>query len=130
MIEIIPVGNIDTAILETLRQPLEGVVSQRTCIGDIIRLPHESWDQRRGQHLACMLLARLLSPTRVGDRVLGVADANIFAPGLNIVFGEADINGRKTTISIKRLRQEFYGLPKNENVFRERVLGAVQKMMD
>ncbi len=122
MIEIIPVGNTDRAILEALRQSLEGVFSQRASIGDIIRLPHESWDQHRDQHLASMLLARLLSPPGVGDRVLGVADVDIFAPGLNFVFGEADINGRKALISLQRLRQEFYGLPKNESVFQERVL--------
>ena len=72
MIEIIPVGNTDRATLEALQRSLEGIVSQRTRIGDIIRLPRESWDQRRGQYLASMLLARLPSPPRVGDRVLGV----------------------------------------------------------
>ena len=122
MIEIIPVGDTDRAILEALRQALKGVFSQRTCIGDITTLPGESWDQHRGQYLASMLLARLLSPPGIGDRVLGMADVDIFAPGLNFVFGEADINGRKALISLQRLRQEFYGLPKNENIFRQRVL--------
>ena len=74
MIEIVPVGNADRATLEALRQALEGVFSQRARIGDIIRPPHESWDQRRGQHLASMLLARLPSPHNVGDRLLGVVD--------------------------------------------------------
>ena len=52
MIEIIPVGNTDTATLEALRQALEGVSSQRARIGDMIMLPHESQNQRRGHHLA------------------------------------------------------------------------------
>ena len=37
-------------------------------------------------------------------------------------FGEADIAGRKALISLKRLRQEFYSLPRNENLFRERAV--------
>jgi archaemetzincin len=51
-----------------------------------------------------------------------VVDVDIFAPGLNFVFGEADITGKKAIISLQRLRQEFYSLPKNEELFHERVL--------
>jgi archaemetzincin len=58
----------------------------------------------------------------LNDRVLGVADVDVFAPGLNFVFGEADIAGRRALISIIRLRQEFYGLPKNEKLFQERAV--------
>ena len=69
-----------------------------------------------------MLLAELPSPPGSGDRVLGLVDMDIFAHELNFVFGEADVAGGKALISLKRLRQEFYGLPKNENLFRERAL--------
>ncbi len=51
-----------------------------------------------------------------------VVDMDIFASGFNFVFGKADITGRRALISLQRLRQEFYGLPKNENLFQERVL--------
>ena len=65
-----------------------------------------------------MLLAGLPTPGS-GDRILGVVDVDIFAPGLNFIFGEADITGRKAIISLQRLRQEFYGLSKNEDIFQE-----------
>ena len=122
MIELIPVGNTDEAILEALRQPLEEVFGQGTRIGDSIALPRESWNQHRGQHLASLLLTGLPLPTHSGDRVLGAVDADIFAPGLNFVFGEAEIGERRALISLQRLRQEFYGLPQDENLFRERAL--------
>lgn len=38
-------------------------------------------------------------------------DIDLFAQGLNFVFGQADVTGRKAVISLYRLRQEFYGLP-------------------
>ena len=79
MIELIPVGNTDEAILEALRQPLEEVFGQGTRIGDSIALPRESWNQHRGQHLASLLLTGLPLPTHSGDRVLGAVDADIFA---------------------------------------------------
>lgn len=122
MIEIIPIGNTDRATLETPRQALEAVFSQRAHIGDTMALPRESWNQHRSQHLAPRLLAELRSPSGPGDRALGVADVDVFAPGLNFVFGEADISGRKAIISLKRLRQEFYRLPGNEKLFHERTV--------
>jgi archaemetzincin len=41
---------------------------------------------------------------------------------LNFVFGHAHINGKVATVYLQRLRQEFYGLEKNENLFLQRVL--------
>ena len=122
MIELIPMGNIDEDILKALRQSLAEAFAQRTQIGDSIGLPDESWNQHRGQYLASLLLAKLPPLSHSGDRVLGVVDVDIFAPGLNFVFGEADITGKRALISLKRLRQEFYGLPRDENLFRERTL--------
>jgi len=122
MITLVPIGEVEKSALETLRQPLTEAFGQRTWVGDGIELTKGSWNQRRGQHLASTLLAELPSPPSLGDRVLGVVDGDIFAPGLNFVFGEADIAGRRALISLPRLRQDFYGLLKNENLFQERAL--------
>ncbi len=119
MIELIPIGNIDRVVLETLRQPLEEVFGQRVEIGDSISLPRENWNQHRGQHLATMLLTLIPLP-KSNDKALGIVDVDIFAHGLNFVFGEADITGKRALISLQRLRQEFYSLPQDENLFRER----------
>jgi len=118
---LIPIGNTDKAILEALGHPLEEVFGQRTRIGDSIALTQKSWNQRRDQYLASMLLSSI-PPPRSGDRTLGVVDIDIFAPGLNFVFGQADILGKRALISLQRLRPEFYGLPRDENLFRERAL--------
>ena len=121
MIELIPIGTVDKDILEALKEPLKEVFGQRTQVGDGIVLTHESWNQQRHQHLATALLTSIPLPGS-NDRALGVVDIDIFAPGLNFVFGEADIAGKRALISLKRLRQEFYGLPRNENLFQERAL--------
>ena len=121
MILLIPLGEVTEAALEAIRQPLEEVFGQRTRIGDRLQLPQEGWNQHRGQYLATMLLTLIHLP-KSGDRVLGVANVDLFAPGLNFVFGQAETAGKRALISLTRLRQEFYGLPRDENLFRERVL--------
>lgn len=122
MITLVPIGEVKKSALESLGQLLTEAFGQRTRVGDGVELTEGSWNQRRGQHLTSMLLAQLPSPSNLGDRVLGVVDVDIFAHGLNFVFGEADITGRRAIISLRRLRQEFYGLPKNENLFQARML--------
>ena len=127
MIVLISMGEVEEATLETLRQPFTEVFGQRTQIGTRLQLLRESWNHHRGQHLATMLLTLIPLP-RPEDRALGVADIDILAPGLNFVFGEADITGKRALISLQRLRQEFYGLPQDENLFQERALKeAVQE---
>lgn len=121
MIVLIPIGEVEQATLETLRRPLAEVFGQRMQIGHRMPLPRESWNQSRGQYLALSLLALIPLPNS-GNRVLGVVDVDIFAPELNFVFGQADIAGKRTLISLQHLRQEFHGLPKDEDLFLERAL--------
>lgn len=121
MITLVPIGEVEKRVLENLRRPLAEVFGQRTQVEEGITLTQASWDKRRNQYLGSVLLTEL-SPPGPSDRILGVVDVDIFAPELNFVFGQADVTGRKAIISLQRLRQEFYSLPKNENLFQERTL--------
>jgi len=125
VIALVPIGNVDEYFLDALRPSLEEILGQRIRIAERVALPQESCNPDRGQHLASLLLAVLSPLPGSGDRALGVADVDIFAPGLNFVFGEADIHGRRALISLKRLRQEFYSLPRDENLLRKRALKEV-----
>jgi len=57
---------------------------------------------------------------RTFDRVLGIVDVDVYVPGLNFVFGEAECPGKAAIISLWRLRPEFYGSSPNFEVFVER----------
>jgi len=62
-------------------------------------------------------------------RLLGVTDVDLYVPGLNFVFGEAQCPGKVALISLCRLRPEFYGKPPDEKLFHERSLKeAVHEM--
>jgi archaemetzincin len=53
-------------------------------------------------------------------RLLAVTERDLFVPVLTFVFGQAQLGGRIAVISLARLRQEFYGLPPDGEVFLER----------
>jgi archaemetzincin len=64
-------------------------------------LPLGAFDPRRGQFRSDHLLRRLRDVA--ADRVLGVADVDLYVDPLNFVFGQADVGGRAAVISTNRL---------------------------
>jgi archaemetzincin len=92
-------------------------------VGKPIPLPAAGYDSRRRQYRGDVILAALqavASPTV--ERVLGVIDADCYAPGLNFIFGQATLEGRTAFIALPRLRPSFYGLAEDLPLFRQRVL--------
>lgn len=71
-----------------------------------------AFDAQRGQYHSTAILQRL--PEAPDTHVLGVAAVDLFVPVLTFVFGEAQIAGTRAVVSVIRLREEFYGLPRND----------------
>lgn len=53
-------------------------------------------------------------------KLLAVTECDLFIPVLTFVFGHAQLAGRVAVVSFARLRQEFYGLPTQREVFLDR----------
>lgn len=122
-IEIIPLGKIDAFVLEHLQRNLEDVFQAEVLIREERALPEDAYDARRKQYLSLPILIRLAETRRQeGQKILGVMDEDVYTPGLNFIFGQAESAGGVALISLKRLRQDFYGLPPNESLFLERAL--------
>lgn len=121
MILLVSIGDVDAAVLESLQKPLAAVYREEVTVGKALLLPSESWSSRRRQNDAEVILDRIPG-VAAGVRVLGVVDVDIFVRGLNFVFGLADEAGRRAIISLWRLRQEAYGLPRDDVLFRRRAL--------
>lgn len=66
------------------------------------------------------MLARL-APADAA-KLLAVTEQDLFIPVLTFVFGQAQLAGRVGVVSLARLRQEFYGLPPNREVFLQRAV--------
>jgi archaemetzincin len=53
-------------------------------------------------------------------RLVAVTERDLFIPVLTFVFGHAQLGGRAAVVSLARLRQEFYGLEPNRDIFLDR----------
>lgn len=92
----------------------------------IVRQPFDAefaLDSIRGQLYSTAILARLAeAPIPDGDVILGITGADLYVPVLTFVFGEAQYPGRAAIVGAARLREEFYGLPADEEKFSLRLL--------
>ena len=121
-IAIIPIGPVNEVILDGLRMSLSEVFeTDVNVLKDAMPLPDGAYNPRRGQYHSSRVLSCIKAYTKAGfDRVLGVTEADLYAPGLNFVFGEAQMPGKAAIISLHRLKAEFYGVPPNRELFIER----------
>ena len=121
-IQIVPVGDIDPAVLNMLQQELGRVFNQEVPVGRSMSLPTDAFNPRRNQYAAEIVLHTVSEHTRPtgSDRTVAVVDADLYVQSLNFVFGLA--GGRTALFSLHRLRQSFYNLPENPVIFYRRVL--------
>jgi len=119
-IEMVPIGNVDRSIVEFLSLTVGQAVRAECYVSEITVDPRETFDPRRGQYYSTQLLAKLLESKSRCDKILGIADVDLFIPVLTFVFGEAQLGNRAAVMSVHRLRQEFYGLLEDERLFYER----------
>jgi len=123
-IAIIPLGRVDPQILTSLCKRLKGIFGEITCKIEAALPPmHQAYDDTRRQYNSSKILAALerLSQDIDADRILGVAEFDLFVPELNFVFGEAQRPGRVALISLFRLKPQFYRLDHDDELFMQRI---------
>ena len=81
-----------------------------------------SFDERRGQYYSTAIIQRLERTADPDARVLGVTACDLYVPVLTFVFGEAQLDGNCAIVSTARLAEEFYGMPKRDDLLRERLV--------
>jgi archaemetzincin len=126
-IGILPIGQISPDVLAGLAQGLVKTYPDTVCsvIDEIMPVSQQAFDKKRNQYNSSVILneLRVFAAKKEGNhRVLGVVDVDIFASGLNYVFGEAYAPGEAALISLRRLKSDFYGENSGTLVFMTRAL--------
>jgi len=121
MICLIPIGKVNKKILSFLKEELEKEFGESIEIQNPLAEPDYAYNLSRDQYNAPVIL-REIEIQRPGlcKRTLGLSNVDLYTEGLNFVFGQASPLTGVALISLTRLRQEYYGLPKDEILFKER----------
>lgn len=121
-IALVPLALEDRGILETLAPRLEATFGREVVVGPEVSLPDYAYNRRRGQHRSPDILTHLRHSDLPFEKVLAVTDRDLYAPGLNFVFGQADLSGKVAVISLARLRPGYYSLPDDPALFISRAV--------
>ena len=122
-LQLLPIGNVDNGLLQDLRPALEETFRVPATVLPVHLDPEFAFHGERQQYHSSEILRRMVSQ-QDGEswRVLGIAAVDLYIPILTFVFGEAQMGGPCAVLSAHRLHQEFYGLPHDGELFRERLL--------
>lgn len=123
---LVAIGSVPASVMEWV----EGAAAE-WCPWPVRRLPplalpQEAFDAKRGQYKSVEIMKALArcAPSDAA-RILGVTEVDLAVPTLTFVFGQAQLDGPVAVMSLCRLRQDFYGLPGDEGVLRDRVVKEV-----
>src|SRR6201997_5956256 len=122
LLQLLPIGELDDRLLTHLGPALANIF-QVPCEVTTVRLdPEFAYHGERQQFHSSEILQAMQRYVEPDSwRVLGLTSVDLYIPILTFVFGEAQIGGPCGVVSIHRLRQEFYGLPPNCEILRERL---------
>jgi archaemetzincin len=124
-IDLAPVGKCELALLDELARGLNAATGVRCSLLPSGLDADFAFHPEREQYYSSEILSRMnfsvnLMPAE--RRLLGVTSVDLYIPILTFVFGEAQLGGSCAVVSTYRLRQDFYGLPPDPVLLRERLL--------
>jgi len=123
IISLVPVGEVFRGHLETLAEGLTARLGVACSVQGRAVDASSAFHPQRRQYSSTEILKRLATYRSSETwRVLGVTELDLFIPILTFVFGEAQLGGRGAVVSLRRLRQEFYGMPADPEILAARLL--------
>jgi archaemetzincin len=122
-IDIIPIGEVEETLLLFLKQSLFQTFNIETRICNYHFDLSLVYDPVRNQYNSTGLLLELIHNTPPEtSKILGVTELDLFIPIFTFLFGEAQLNGIAALVSTHRLRDQFYGLPEDNELLKNRLL--------
>jgi len=122
-LQLLTVGDLDGIVVEGLAVELANHFGLPCEVLPQSIDPQFALHGERRQYHSSQILAQLSKFTGPRTwRLLAVTGNDLYIPILTFVFGEAQMGGPAAIVSYYRLRQEFYGLPPDGDLLRQRLL--------
>jgi archaemetzincin len=123
LVHLLPVGTVEDRLLQDLKEAIPRSLHVSCEVLPVTLDPGPAFHAERQQYHSSEILQRmqsLVSPQRW--RLLGVAGVDLYIPILKYVLGEAQLGGPCSLVSSYRLRQEFYGMERDDDLLSQRLL--------
>ena len=123
VLQLLPIGEFEPWLLHDLGPALAETFRVPCEVASVTLDPEFAYHGERQQYHSSEILGAMQQcVTEESWRLLGLTTVDLYIPILTFVFGEAQIGGPCGLVSAHRLRQEFYGLPPDVEMLRQRLL--------
>ena len=117
-----PISFSENQILIQLASPIKKQFRYDLRIVDTDILVDDCFNAERRQYSANEILEKLKGAYPDNKSIIvGVTELDIYIPVLTFIFGQAYLNGRAAIVSTYRLRNEYYGMIPNSDIFLQRL---------
>ena len=123
IITIIPIGEVSANILEYIGKFLEHTFNVTTNIVPWQNINSHIPEPIYGGRYNSTSVLKYLSERVPGEtlKLLAITESDLYSPIFACMFGEAQLGGACALVSLHRLREEFYDLAPDQNVFLSRL---------
>lgn len=123
LVHLLRVGTTELSLVENLRTAIPRNLDVGCEILPFQLDPTPAYHIERQQFHSSEILQRM-QPLVLPQhwRFLAIANVDLYIPILRYVFGEAQLGGPCAVVSTYRLRQEFYGLERDDSLLHQRLL--------
>jgi archaemetzincin len=123
---LVPIGSVPSRTLEWIEAATADWFPLPTRRLPALPVPESAFDPKRRQYQSVEIMKMLAQTApRNASRILGITNVDLAIPMLTFLFGQAQFDGPIAVVSLCRLHQEFYGLPAQESLLRERTVKEV-----
>lgn len=126
-VTIFPIGEIDSSILDFISKSIDETFPLTTT-----RLPNHNlssiipFSQYGNRYNSTSIFHYITKNISVDTlKLLAITEADLYSPIFSTLYGEAQLGGKCALVSLYRLRQEYYNLPPDQNIFLSRLYKVV-----
>lgn len=120
---IAPVKFYSNLLLQNLIKELSKRFTSHIHVIDIKLNMDDFYSINRKQYFSTQIIAKLINITEQYDgKIVLLTDVDIYVPALTFIFGEAQLNGKHSILSVCRLHELFYSGIANEKLLLERTI--------
>jgi archaemetzincin len=117
IIRIYNSSEINSRTFDSIAETVRNVFGVPVSVSSISLNLHDTYDSGREQYNSTALLAKILNSFDTRDnKSIVVVDEDLYIPVLTFVFGEAQLDGSAAIVSTHRLKNQYYGLQKNDTL--------------
>lgn len=116
-------GSVQGYVCDGLTSKLDDVLQRRVKLVHDTGYPLPAFEPKRNQYYARKIIETLVYDLPEDcEKMICVTDVDLCTPILTFVYGEAQLDGMVAVVSTNRLKQEFYSMPRNDELLLQRLV--------